>query len=498
MPPLKSPNRLWDITLKLVDNLVIRASAAIQELYGSYDNKECRTQIEMFQQYLLSYIPSVVLEQVLNQCQQQRCLNSDNRIWFSIFMHKNMKLLQVQVNIRENRADDAFWIENLKNLGNLVELDLHLVCTDEILEVVGCYCRKLTSVNIMSKVETDIPSGSLLFPFNAMKLKFFVSDEGLRHLSNCQNLRVVTMSSLIRSHCGGRTMSVAGIRQFIKSLPCIQYVSYSDMGVVIADDMDDIRSLPLVRINDSHPQVSHIKAMSRLCPRLQELALTAVYSQTNTVEVLNALRESDLEVEDLELVNFPASDSLMNFIKVKGSFLTRLCLKIRCITFDMVSNIGQFCTNLKHLTLREDYFDRDGPRTDEMLSACGGFRCMFTNLECLLVGGFQWNPRIILPLLLTDAKHLQNLTILCHKDYGYLDDTFLRILRANPMAKLVYIHVNCIIGAKCVREICCCPNLRYFKYIVSICSSLGFIEEIKEEFCDKNYDFKFVDIVRDV
>ncbi|XP_063239488.1 uncharacterized protein LOC134540591 [Bacillus rossius redtenbacheri] len=495
MPRFKSPKSLLKMSLKLVDDLIIRAAAAIQDLHGSYDNTECKACIEEFQQHLLSYIPSVVLEQVFNRCEQQRCCNSDNRIWFAIFMHRNMKEFKVLVSPRENKADDSFWIRNLSYLSNLVELNLRLVCTDEILEVVGGCCQKLTKIYIASKVEKDTTSTSLTFPFNAMKLNLFVSDEGLRHISRCKSLRVVTMSPLIRSHGGGRTMSVAGIRQLVRSLPCIQYVSYSDMGVVISEEMDDVDSLPLVRVDDSHPQARHIRAMSRLCPRLRSLVLTAAFNRTNTVDVMDALRGSDLEVSDLELVNFPACDSLLCLVRAKGVFLTRLCLKICNITFDLLSNIGQSCVNLQHLTLRENLRQSDTPLVDVPTRGRGGFRCMFVHLECLQVYGMQWNPLTLLPILLTHAKRLQSLSFLCHKDYGYLDRMFLQILEANPMPELLCVFIDCIMGSDGIRAICRCPKLRFFKYVVHVCFVLNCIAEIKKEFSNRNVDLKFVEIM---
>nr|CAD7402349.1 unnamed protein product [Timema poppensis] len=360
MPPRKEPWSLYKTSIRYVLNLIGEACSTLEKRYGNYDQDKCREQIVIFQEYLAYNLPSTILDELWDTRRfvTETNLKNDHRILTAVSMHRNM--LKFIVNHESYKfkvcGDNSFWMTQLSRLNNLVVLDLYLACTDEILEVVGKCCPQLEQIDIVSKMEADHTYADGNNLFNALKIKFFVSDNGLLHLSKCKKLKVIYMNKMIRSQSAGRVVSKSGIRQLIKALPNIEFVSYNDMGLVIAQEMDDVRTLSLRRIIDQHPDISHIFAAARLCPKLDNLSLcfpTFENAVGSHVMILNALAESTINSTTLELIMFPIGDSFFSLLSVKGHLL--YCLRLHCdnISAKLVCVIGQCCLGLKQLHLRE-------------------------------------------------------------------------------------------------------------------------------------------------
>nr|CAD7587060.1 unnamed protein product [Timema genevievae] len=298
MPPRKEPWSLYKTSIRYVLNMIGEACFTMEKRYGNYDHDKCRERIVIFQEYLAYNLPSTILDELwdMRRFVTETNLKNDHRILTAVSMHRNM--LKFIVNHESYKfkvcGDNSFWMTQLSRLNNLVVLDLYLACTDEILKVVGKCCPKLEQIDIVSKMEADHTYADGNNLFNALKIKFFVSDNGLLHLSNCKKLKVIYMNKMIRSQSAGRVVSKSGIRQLIKALPNIEFVSYNDMGLVIAQEMDDVGTLSLRRIIDQHPDISHIFAAARLCPKLDNLSLcfpTFENAVGSHVKILNAILE---------------------------------------------------------------------------------------------------------------------------------------------------------------------------------------------------------------
>nr|CAD7454710.1 unnamed protein product [Timema tahoe] len=329
MPPRKEPWSLYKTSIRYVLNMIGEACFTMEKRYGNYDHDKCREQIVIFQEYLAYNLPSTILDELwdVRRFVTETNLKNDHRILTAVSMHRNM--LKFIVNHESYKfkvcGDNSFWMTQLSRLNNLVVLDLYLACTDEILKVVGKCCPKLEQIDIVSKMEADHTYADGNNLFNALKIKFFVSDNGLLHLSNCKKLKVIYMNKMIRSQSAGRVVSKSGIRQLIKALPNIEFVSYNDMGLVIAQEMDDVGTLSLRRIIDQHPDISHIFAAARLCPKLDNLSLcfpTFENAVGSHVKILNALAESTINSTTLELIMFPIGDSFFSLLVLTYVVLT--------------------------------------------------------------------------------------------------------------------------------------------------------------------------------
>jgi len=447
MPPHKLPRSLFKIALAHVEALVNLSCRNIEKIYGNYDENKCQQQVVVLQEYLLSNIPGMVLDEVFEERTVRRPEpdKHDLRISLAVYMHSNMRKFSVNnwtVDLKFD-LDNAFWVEHLMRLHNLVVLDLHLICTDEILEVVGTNCHKLEQINIVSKVEPVHTMNQTHEIFNALKLKFFVSDVGLHYLCNCKLLKKVTMNKFLRSHYGGRMMTVTGIRALVKSLPYLQNITYDDMGLVISEQMEDVQQLPLTHLSDYHPRPSHIVAAAQLCCNLQHLCLrfpnqTTVCSAT---DILESLASSNLRVSILELIHFPFCIEMAHLLERKGIFLRSLLVQsMDYISLRAVHLIGQSCPSLKDLHLKQLLGD-DQPSSGLELCELFHTEHMFRNLRCLYLGGRDWNPAEVLPLCLLQAKQLESLTVLDTFHQEYQDDVMAHIISTNPLQELKAVHM---------------------------------------------------------
>lgn len=501
MPPHILPKSLFKTALEKVESLVHTASINIEERYGNYDSERTKQAIHYLQKYLLSNIPGIVLDEVCEERKhsvtRHRFKNRDHRISLAVYMHNNMRTFNVFDPRQSLSVDDGFWISRLSQLSNLIVLNLCLVCTDEILEVIGKTCMKLEQINIVSRLAPEqVKINARSESFNALKLRFFISDKGLSYLSNCKQLKKITMNKMLRSNFGGRMMTDAGIRNLVKSLPFIQTITYDDMGVVISEDMDDICSLPLTYLSDHHPASSHIKAASQLCKNLQHLCLhlpNLAYDQgLKASEILDVLTHSEIKVTTLELYQFPCSSELFTLMKAKGFYLTSFLLQTSSpLGSNTVRAIGHSCPNLISLQLKELLANTDPE--NELCERQNSFDSeqLFCNLKCLFLWGSKWSPDVILPLCLTHAKQIEKLTLLRTNDYRFLDEVIAKILSNNPLTKLKSIHLftGCLLSLTTIRYFLKhCPNLTKLSFTKHSDIRNVDIKEIQDEIRNNNLD----------
>ena len=496
MPPYKLPRSLFRIALLQVETLVNTACKNIESACGTYSENACQEQIAFLQDYLLSNIPGIVLDDV---CEERTTgLKQDFRISLAVYMHTNMRKFSVssrRVDMKLD-VDDSFWLDRLSRLHNLLVLDLHLICTDEILEVVGNNCRKLEEINIVSKMEPVHVMNQTQETFNALKLKFFVSDVGLHHLCNCKLLKKVTMNKILRSQYGGRMMTVGGIRNLVKSLPCLQNITYDDMGLVISEEMEDIDQLPLTHLSDYHPKPSHIVAASQLCYNLQHLCLQfpSQTSECSAADILVSLARSELRVSVLELVQFPFGVEMARLLESKGMFLRSLLIHSADYFSSRVMHlIGQSCPNLKNLHLKQLLGFTD--MNSNNLQFCSLYHVdnMFQNLHCFYLGGRDWNPAELLPICLLHARQLETLTIVQMHYQESLDEVLAHITSINPLKELKAVHMftGRILSSATIRYFFkYCPKLTELSFLQNSNIVSEDIKNLHDEVCQNNLDLK--------
>ena len=138
----------------------------------------------MIQSYLTSSLPTAVYERLSEErnagSKNEFLWNRDQRIKLGVYMHESITRFCVDAKGNEvvtlggsdvgggsgfdlgsgngnggshdGGIDEFFWCAQIRNLSNLVHLDLHLVTTDAILAVIGDVCRSLQTVNVESRI----------------------------------------------------------------------------------------------------------------------------------------------------------------------------------------------------------------------------------------------------------------------------------------------------------------------------------------------------------
>lgn len=498
MPPFKQPVQLFDGALRTLNTYIVESCHNIQMTYGKYSELKCQEAVQKIQDYLLACLPYHLLETMCSKIHTHMCsiftevnFSVDSRIISSVFLHKNCQKFDPQF---ELVPDNAFWRSKICMLEKIVVLNLKMVCTDDVLEVVGANCRSLEYINIVSRVSTV--SGSTNY-FNALKLKFFVSDTGLKFLTECKNLKKIVMTKVVRSQCAGSKITHSGISLLLKALPKLEVISYSDMGSVI-DEIDTVDSLSLTSISDCHPVPQRILKISSLCPHLTELFLhLPIKLNDSTLEklgddILIQLSKSNLQLKSLNLNNFPLNDSFNEFIKEKGKHLTSLFLSKHITVSGVIDAVmlGYHCPNIQFLHLKGVGISQVNPDMAESKKR----KSIYTNLKCLTFennfgGDVDFN--FILPVFLDSAKNITCINLDNFGKMDIIDKPLQSVMKCNPFSDLqkanffrgVFLSFDFLIKFTFF-----CSKLKHLT--VHECSSLTEknVDEFKRALKVKNFD----------
>ncbi|XP_046389946.1 uncharacterized protein LOC124158728 [Ischnura elegans] len=505
MPLYKLPQTLYSVALKITEVLVETACINIESWYGNFDADVCKFQVESLKKYLSCNLSSTVLDDLCeHRSEEKHSLRLDNRIRLAIHMHRNVRKFSVDIATSKCKfpVDDPFWIDHLSQIPFITALDLHLICTDEILEVIGRCCPLLEEINIVSRLEQDKRAKSCTF--NALKLKFFVSDEGLAHLSHCRKLKKLAMNKMLRSHYVGRMMTDNGIRKLLRTLPNLQFISYGDTGTVIAQGMEDIGSLNLQGLSDFHPSPFHIEAAARLCPKLQYLSLSMPTGNMSQIDgsggneeggvVLQALSRSTICVSGLELCQFRFEENMLNLLKVKGEHITNLELNTsNAMSSKDVISIGRNCPFIQGLCIKNMGPEPASAKVNSW-NFCNSFDGKFPPFSCLLglqLNGQDWNPEIILLVCLSYAFRLKTLSLQNFSYLNLLDKIMSRIFFINPLKDLIalYLYVGCPLSYNGIQQVLeNCPKINQLTFVEHEFLQSEDVALLKEEVQKSNFD----------
>ena len=144
MPLRKQPKSLVDLSICESAQVIFKLCVQIESNWGDYNEPMTRTQIQILQNHLLETVPLSLLDKLYERRSQSLEYDlRDHRILLGVYLHRNLRSLStLSVSLRSITSDN-FWLQVLPTLKNIVELDFKLMCTDEILKVVGDNCFKL-------------------------------------------------------------------------------------------------------------------------------------------------------------------------------------------------------------------------------------------------------------------------------------------------------------------------------------------------------------------
>lgn len=428
MPHLKKVKKLHEICILAFNEFCLDY---IDRVLPKDQN---RAIIEQRRHTFLSNVNPIINESLLHYIDENIILGEFEKL-MSLTIYRNVCMKTFNPRFKLPNMI-GFYETYLTGLNKLVVLNLTKVCTDEVLKIVGENCPLLEIIYIISKTESLSKKNRR--DLNALKLKYFVSDEGLSQLHNCKYLKKIYMDKIIRSSCGGRKITHKGLISLLYFLPNVQYISYEDMGRVLEEWFSEpggIRPLHLNHIHDNHVTPHHISILSSLCPSVRTLCLavpTVAEDPDVPSQCLERLAESTVAIENLVLKCFPFDEALSTYLCIKGKFLTSLSLEHNSsITTGSLTVIGEKCKLLQNLAVKLLYPSHSDYEIMQLKTAK-----YFTKLTTLKVFGVNWKPDVLFDLCVYDAQNLKSL-ILYNKYFNEpLDVLFETLISKNPLPNL--------------------------------------------------------------
>lgn len=328
---------------------------------------------------------------------------------FSYFFYKIVLHTQVRYfQAKKHSLSLSYWTNLFQgHFENLRSLNLSCSCNDMLLELIAQECPRLEILNATCRYERLCYSG------NATTFSMGVTDVGLAHLSQCQALRLVKINEA-RSQRKGRknTITHIGIRKMLRDIATLEDISYSDLGSVIAKDMNEVAELNLRVIRHYNASPASLLEIFRLCPRLRHLHLI-FFSKQCAESIIDLLLENiPTTIQAIELQNLNFCYKFQPFLEQIGVRLHYLSIvsNFESISLDQMVLIGRHCPNLRHLCLSQ-LTNVPASMPFRRPSNFG----QFSQLEYLDLSGKNLNLQPLLTFCTENAKDLRVLT-LCEKE----------------------------------------------------------------------------------
>jgi hypothetical protein len=522
MAPKNEPSSLYRLSLSAVSLAVDSACTNIFLEHGCYGNEECMTEIERMQERLFTDLPLTVFEHLVDDRNSQTRGNQllwskDPRIKLGVFLHPSISRFNVdakgnelfqpqQHHDHDGGLDEFFWCAQIRRLANLVVINLNLITTDSILAVVGDSCPNLEQVNVVSRIKQDTASlvdihhSQQYFPSPGITLKFCVSDVGLRCLLKCQKLKRITMNKNINHNLANRGISLAGVRALVDGLPHLEYINFGSIGKVLDSGKIAAAPLKLNYFSELDPAHVNVSQLSLLCPNIQHISLSVPINinaagEINTNvgpcnSILDALATSDLVLRIVELQHFPYGESFKTLLRNKGARMEELLFRANGpLNSTHMAFIGETCPNMQRLHLKEvgAEEERSYGISDHVKKR------LFQKLLYVHISGRLWSPGVILPLLLSAAADVRQISLLNMSHRSPMDSAVLRLLQYNKLQHVssVNLYSGCFLSLPIIRQLTYgCPRLRGFSFLQFESIDLADVDELRAEVTAKNLDIK--------
>lgn len=366
-----------------------------------------------------------------------------------IVLHKQVRSFQA----KKHNLSLSYWSCLFDgHFQHLLVLNLSYSCCDQLLQLIAQQCPRLEILNATCRYERLRYSG------NATTFSMSVTDVGLGHLAQCQSLRQVKINEARSQRKGRRnTITHSGIRKMLRDIVTLEDVSYSDLGAVIAKDMEDVPELNLTVIRHFNATPASLIEIFRLCPRLRHLHLI-FFSKECCDSIIDLLMENlTTTVRAIELQNLNFCLKFQPFLEKIGVQLEFLSIisNFETMSFDQLVTIGRHCPNLRHLSMAQ----LTSPRS-MALRRPSNFG-QFAQLECLDLSGSYLDLHPILTFCTENATQLRSITISENKQRMDGDEIFMEWIRPMQIRR-INVSSNVVFTWKCViKMIARYANLEY-------------------------------------
>lgn len=318
---------------------------------------------------------------------------------YKILVHNNLTHFQAKSHVLR----PSYWTSLFEDgfFGNLRSLDLSHSCSDLVLDLISQHCPQLEILNATCRYE------QLRYHGNATSFSMPVSDNGLAHLGRCRKLRLLTINEA-RSCRYGMTSTIThfGIRKLLLEVPTLEDISYSDLGAVIAKDMEHAKTLNLKAVRHYNATTSTLDEIFRLCPRIEKLYLV-FFNLENRQPILTQLRQNlNANLKALELNNLNFELDFRPFFEHIGErleYLTLINNNERFYLKNLVI-IGRNCPNLRNL-----HISRINNQPENTVRPVNFGQ--FAHLKRLCLNGHDLDLRHVMPFCTENAINLQHIQL---------------------------------------------------------------------------------------
>lgn len=476
MPRFKPIPSLYKLCVRVVYNVIYDICSSL-ELY-KVRNKGPR--LKELHTYLVEHYPQNILDDLLDLHSSNGHSNSQSLksyYFYRAVTHHNARAFKA----RNYKLELSYWRVLFKTVfNNLISLNLALSCNDQILELIPKYCPQLEHLNATCKYER-VEIGN-----NACTFALSVTDYGLGFLCQCKKLKTLTVNEP-RSNTRGiqNGITYAGLRRLLIHVETLEDISYSDLGSVVAKDLDALESLRLKIIRHFNATEESIKEILRLCKNLSELYLT-FFNSDSQCNIWSEIIKARPKLRALEVINL---NCCTYFAEIFQSFGETLCFlsissNYQTISFENLVTIARNCPNLQflncaHLTNRNEVVHR--PRNFGQ----------FSNLESLHLCGMSIDVANVVPFCTENAVNLEHLRIIEQGPVTtYMDNIFVESLKPEKI-RHIEVSIKLPFTTFGIRKILAkFPLLNYLNV-----SCTDDCTMLMQELRDMNYDLVFINKV---
>lgn len=365
----KPPCSLYSLTLERLQLVV--ADYAIQLALLDGKTTEIRQILDEWKGAITERLPRLVLEDIVNTF-DAAMLKSSRELCFYYLLTLRPDLQRFLIAKLNSSFSIYEWNEIFvrNTFKQLTWLDCGRNCTDHVLYLISLNCPNLEYLNAAARRKPFI-IGS-----NATLLHDRMTDIGIEFVAQrCLKLRTLIMNDprngaepspvIGQRRQSIHTLSTAGYRLLLRSLPNLEYISYANIGGILATEMEDIQDLNLRLVQHYNPTVESIREILRLCPQMEKLNLVSFIKCPANKAVLDQVI---IDHPPLTTINLKNMSSRLQLSILCDTFrhLTELNIteSFDHLSVDNLLAIGATLTYLKHLRIL-------GYRPE---SACDSFR----------------------------------------------------------------------------------------------------------------------------
>lgn len=358
----RPPCSLYSMSLERMQLLI--ADYAVHLAFSDCKTVEIQDLIADWKGSTSGRLPRKILEDITNTF-DGAILKSSRELCFFYLLTLRPDFQRLAM----SRVNSNFTIYELNELfvrntfDQLTWLDCGGNCTDQVLYLISLNCPNLEYLNASSRRNAFIVGS------NATLLHDRITDIGIELIANsCRKLKTIVMNDprnggdvMMGGHFGPygggrrqsmRSISTSAYRLLLRSISNLEFVSYSNIGGIVATELQDLSELNLRLIQHYNPTGESIREILRLCRKLEMLNLVSFVNCPENQTVLEAVIQGHPPLTSINLKNM-TSRSLMTRICDTFSNLTELNVteSFEYLTVDNLVVIGETLPYLKHLHL---------------------------------------------------------------------------------------------------------------------------------------------------